>query len=596
MKKIKRIFSLMGNKKHYLLLMIFMSLVVVFTSLVNPLIISFVFDSVLENNPPTNPFIIAMTDVLGGVSAFKQNLYLAGLLVVAFALISAIAQYYRGKANGITSETVSQNLRNELYNHIQYLPYSYHQQSQTGDLIQRVTSDVDTIRRFLANQISEFVFGIFTIIMAGIILFSIHIPLALISLISIPILILYAYFFFKAIQEAFLASDESEAVLTTILQENVDGTRVVKAFNRERYELEKFKKANLDHRDKSVHLIKILGQYWGISDLIVLLQSFATILAGIYFSKQNQISVGDFIVFVSYISFILYPIRNLGRILSDFGKVSVSFDRLLEILDYPIEDIETGVTPEIKGHIVFDEVSFHYDDAENDVLMDLSFEIEAGQTVAIMGPTGSGKSSLVHLLTKLYNYHGHIYLDGVELKTIQSRYLRRHIGLVLQEPFLFSKSIYDNIKLANPTAEMDEVVKAAKVASVDRVINEFDQGYDTMVGEKGVTLSGGQKQRIAIARVIINQCPILIFDDSLSAVDAQTDLNIRQQLAQLSKETTTIIITHRVNSAMSADKILVLEEGRIKQAGTHQELIKQKGLYQQIYEIQSQQLGGDMHE
>lgn len=593
MKKIKYLFNLMGHTKIYLLVMFLMTIIVVFTSLVNPLILSFVFDNVIVENEPTNQIILWFVNAFGGIEKFRSNLALAGLLVLFFALIAALAQYFRGKANGTTSETAAANLRNRLYNHIQYLPYAYHQQSQTGDLIQRATSDVDTIRRFLANQISEFTFGVLTIIIAGFILFSIHVPLAMMSLISIPILILYAYFFFKSMQVAFKASDESEAYLTTVLQENVDGTRVVKAFNREAYELDKFQKANQDHYKKTVHMIKLLGQYWGISDLIVLAQSFVTILGGIYYAFNHQISVGDFIVFVSYISFILYPIRQLGRILSDFGKVSVSLDRLLEVMESPMEDINTGLTPEIKGNIVFDEVSFHYEDNHNDVLMDLSFEIQAGQTVAIMGPTGSGKSSLVHLLTKLYDYKGHITLDGTELRDIQSKYLRQHIGLVLQEPFLFSKSIYENIKLANPTANQEEVVKAARIAAVDQVISEFDQGYDTMVGERGVTLSGGQKQRIAIARVIINNCPVLIFDDSLSAVDVQTDMTIRQQLNQLSDDITTIIITHRVNSAQNADKIIVLDQGRIIQEGTHDQLISQDGLYQKIYEIQSQQLGGE---
>jgi ATP-binding cassette subfamily B protein len=586
MKKLKILYKLMGSSKIYLPIMFITTAIVVFTGLINPIILSFVLDNVVQNEPVTNPILSFVVEKFGGIQSFRSNLWLAGVLVLIFASIAAVAQFIRGKSNGITSETVARNLRNQLYDHLQYLPYSYHQKTQTGDMIQRVTSDVDTIRRFLANQISEFSFGILTIIIAGIILFSIHVQLALLSLISIPFLILYAYFFFKSMQVAFKASDESEAFLTTVLQENVDGTRVVKAFNRERYELEKFTEANIDHRDKTVHMIKLLGQYWGISDLIVLVQSMITMLAGLYFAHNNLITVGEFIIFVSYISFILYPIRQLGRILSDFGKVSVSMDRLLEILESPIEDVETGLTPEIKGNIVFDEVSFHYEDGYNDVLMDLTFEINQGQTVAIMGPTGSGKSSLVHLMTKLYDYNGHIYLDGVELKEIQSRYLRKHVGLVLQEPFLFSKTIYENIRLANPMADMSKVSWAARIASVDQVISEFDQGYETMVGERGVTLSGGQKQRIAIARVIINECPILIFDDSLSAVDAQTDANIRAQLNEMAQKTTTIIITHRVNSAMNADKILVLDEGRIIQEGSYDELIDKPGLYQEIYKIQ----------
>lgn len=583
MKKIKRIIQYMKNSQYQLLIMVLMNFLFVVTVLLSPLVIQFVIDNVIKNEPSTYFFITNEVTVF-----FRNNIWLIAILIVGINLVGVVVQFLRGKANADTSETMAENMRNDLYNHIQYLPYSYHGQSSTGDLIQRCTSDVDTIRRFISIQISEFVYALLTITIAATIMINIHPTLTMLSLITMPFLIAYGYFFFKRMQKAFRESDESEAKFTTILQENIEGTRVVKAFNKEAYEVQRFEKQNRDYQQKTTHMITLLAQYWGISDMIVLLQGFITVLFGILYTSRGELSVGEFIVFSAYISSILYPIRNMGRILSDFGKVSVSMDRLLEILDEKTEDIETGLTPDIKGNIVFDNVSFKYDDGNNNVLMDLSFEIKQGQTVAIMGPTGSGKSSLIHLLTRLYDYQGHLLLDGVELKDISRKHLRKNIGLVLQEPFLFSKSIYENIKLAHPHATIDDVKQAATIANIDDVIESFDLGYDTMVGEKGVTLSGGQKQRVAIARVIINQNPILIFDDSLSAVDAQTDANIRKKLESLSHQTTTILITHRVNSAQNADKILVLENGKISQEGTHQELIQQAGLYQEIAKIQQQ--------
>lgn len=583
MRKVKRIIQYMRNSKHKLLIMVLMNLLFVSTVLLSPLVVQFVIDNVIKNEPSKYFFITNEVIVF-----FRNNLWLVAILIVGINLFGVVVQFLRGKANADTSETMVENLRNDLYNHIQYLPYSYHGQSSTGDLIQRCTSDVDTIRRFISIQISEFVYALLTIIIAASIMISIHPTLTMLSLITMPFLIAYGYFFFKRMQKAFRESDESEAKFTTILQENIEGTRVVKAFNKEVYEVQKFEKQNRDYQQKTTHMITLLAQYWGISDMIVLLQGFITVLFGILYTSRGEISVGEFVVFSAYIGSILYPIRNMGRILSDFGKVSVSMDRLLEILDESKEDIESGLKPEIKGNIVFDSVSFKYDDGNNNILMDLSFEIKQGQTVAIMGPTGSGKSSLIHLLTRLYDYQGHILLDGIELKDISRKHLRKHIGLVLQEPFLFSKSIYDNIKLAHPNATKEDVKHAATIANIDDVIEGFDQGYDTMVGEKGVTLSGGQKQRVAIARVIINQNPILIFDDSLSAVDVQTDANIRRKLESLSHKTTTILITHRVNSAQNADKILVLENGKISQEGTHSELLQQAGLYQEIAKIQQQ--------
>ena len=457
---------------------------------------------------------------------------------------------------------------------------------------------MDTIRRFLAGQIAELVYAISMAIIAMIILMQINMRLALISMISLPFLVVFAYVFFMRMQKVFTSSDEAEGELSTVLQESLSGVRVVKAFNREVFELKRFDEKNTKYKNLTYKLIELLGMYWASSDLVVLTQIFVIVILGIYAAQAGEITVGQFFVFLSYESMILWPIRNIGRILSDLGKMIVSLRRLNEIFNKPKEDIEIGEMPDINGDIVFEHVRFQYEDGNQAVLEDVSFTIKQGETLAILGPTGSGKSSLVHLLTRLYEYNaGSIKLNGHELNTIQKKHLRHNMGIVLQEPFLFSKTILENIRLAQPNADENAVKKAAEMAAVHRVIHEFDLGYKTLIGEKGVTLSGGQKQRIAIARTILNQTPILIFDDSLSAVDTHTDEKIRHALKERATDVTTLIITHRITSAMQADKIIILENGKISQQGTHATLSETDGLYRRIVTIQSQMIeGGEENE
>lgn len=564
----------------------------VFLMLLSPLMLGFIVDNVIHGLPLENPVMSFIVSNLGGFDLYKENLWLCCVLLVVVSIITGLGMFFRGRGNAYVSENMARRLRNDLYSHLQLLPYAYHVSAKTGDLIQRCTSDVDVIRRFFAGQASEIVYCISTAFIAIMILFSIYPPLALCAVISMPILVVFAYFFFKKMQAVFRKSDEAEGAVSTCVQENLSGVRVVKAFHQERNEIERFDVKNREFTDYTFDMIKLLGLYWSVSDLICLLQILAVLLLGVYFTIHGSLSLGNFVVFVSYEGMILWPVRNLGRILADVGKVSVSVSRLREILEEKDEDMESGTEIEIHGNISFKDVYFAYDEF-TPVLKGISFDVKAGETVAIMGPTGSGKSSLIHLLTRLYEYEGSIKIDGVELNTINKASCRRQVGIVLQEPFLFSKTIKENIMIANKAASDKEVFNAARVASVHEVIKEFDLGYDTEVGEKGVTLSGGQKQRIAIARTILNNCPIMIFDDSLSAVDTDTDASIREELKNLATKTTMFIITHRVTSAMNANKIIVLEDGVISQMGTHEELIKQDGLYARIASIQQNIREGD---
>ncbi|MEG0416363.1 MAG: ABC transporter ATP-binding protein [Erysipelothrix sp.] len=588
MKHIKFISKYTQGVQYHLLVVLLVSFVYVGIVLINPLLLQFTVDHVIGNTPITQPFQQSLVTSLGGVSTLQNNLWILALVVVVLNMVSGLALFLRGQSMGTFAETFTENVRNHLYQHLQILPYTYHVNAKTGDLIQRWTSDVDQINRFLNNQIRELMYAVLMVIISVTVLFKINVKMAWISMIAFPIIFVFALLFFKKMQVLFKESDEAEAELSNVFQESLDAVRVVKAFNRERFELDKFERKNRDYRDKTRHLIELLAVYWGVSDLICFLQILLVLIASIFEVRSGAMSVGNAIVFVSYISMVLWPIRNVGRIISDMGKVTVAIDRLEEILNVEPEDLDKGIKPEIKGNIVFDNVSFMYDDGHSNVLNDVSFTIEAGQTVAIMGPTGSGKSSLVHLLTRIYDVtKGNIIIDGTNINEIAPRYIRSKVGIVLQEPYLFSKSIYENIRVATPDALEFDVHQAAQIASIHDVIESFDQGYETMVGEKGVTLSGGQKQRVAIARTVINKQPIVIFDDSLSALDSETDAKIRAALQKENGNATTIIITHRVNSAQNADKILVINKGEIVQTGTHTELMSQEGLYHTIAKIQN---------
>ena len=594
----------MGFIKKYLgklwvkqILVFLIVIIYTFGNLFSPLMFSFIIDNLIEGKQITSPIFLFLTNNLGGVDYLRNNLWLAAIVLVLVNVVVGLCIFFRGKLNSEISQQMSQDIRNDLYNNIQLWPYSTLSRSKAGDLIQRCTSDVEVVRQFFSGQLAEVVYAVSITVFANVVLFSINGSLAIYSLVTLPVLFIVSLLFFKSIQKFFTRFDETEAELTTVMQENLSNLRVVRAFNREKYEMDKFSIKNKELSKIDFELINHLGFQWGVGGSLSMAQVLLTTLIGIFFVINNQITIGQFSVFISYQSMIVYPVRSLARLLSNMGKMKVSIERLLEILNEKTEDIESGKVLDIKGDIKFSHVGFQYDDGTFPVLKDISFSVKPNETLAILGPTGSGKSTLVHLLTGLLDYtEGSITIDSVELKEIQKKCLRKNVGIVVQEPFLFSKTIYDNIKISRKDADKSKVYAAAKIASVHDVISEFSGGYDTLVGEKGVTLSGGQKQRIAIARTIINDCPILIFDDSLSAVDTQTDNEIRKAIKSLRKKCTTIIIAHRISSAQDADHIIVLENGRITQNGNHQQLVNQPGLYKRIYEIQTAMKEGDINE
>ena len=558
-------------------------------SFFSPLVIRFTIDSIIGGKEIHAPAIILrMIEAVGGVSVLAKNLWICGLLLILLSALNGIFTFLKGKWTAMAAETTARNIRNNLYDHLQHVYYDYHVKAETGDLIQRCTSDVDTIRAFLAVQFVEIGRSLFMLTLALSIMLYLDIRMTLISMIVVPVIFVFAFVFFMRVKKAFQASDESEGRLSTVLQENLTGVRVVRAFARQEYEIDKFDVKNVEYRDLTYNLIKLLAGYWASSDLLCMLQIGTVLVFGSYWASVGRISLGTLVVFTTYEGMLLWPVRQMGRILTDLGKSTVSLKRIEEILEQPIEEpAENEAKPRINGEIEFKNVTFGYDEAKP-VLKNVSFKVKAGQTVAILGPTGSGKTSLVHLLPRLYDFQeGSITIDGVDIRKIEKKWLRKNIGIVLQEPFLYSKSIIENIGLAKDNALEEEVYQAAQTAYVHNVIQEFDKGYETLVGERGVTLSGGQKQRVAIARTLILNSPVLVFDDSLSAVDTETDTAIRKSLKHRSKTATTFIISHRITTLSEADFIVVLDEGQVAQIGTHEELISKPGLYQRIWSLQN---------
>ncbi len=593
MKKFKLLWNFMkGNRSLYLISILAVG-AAIFLRFAWPMVLRVTIDSIIGNKPIETsgwmqPVIIKVFDYLGGKSVLEKSLWMSSIILILLTLSRGIFLFFKGKWSAIASESIARKIRDDVYDHLQYLPYDYHVKAKTGDLIQRCTSDVETIRRFLSMQMVEIGRAFFMLFFALSFMLPMSVEMTLVSLSLVPLIFAFAVLFFIKVKAAFKASDESEGRLSTVLQENLSGVRVVRAFARQKYEIDKFDVKNAEYRDLTYKLIRLLAWYWSVSDFLSLIQIIAVTVLGTYWAATGVITLGTLLAFSTYVGMLLWPVRQLGRVLTDMGKALVSIERIQEILDEPIEDLDEGISKvEIEGNIEFENVSFYYDE-DHPILKNVSFKVKKGQTVAILGPTGSGKSTLVGLLPRLYdNQKGSVKIDGIDVKKFSKRVLRENIGIVLQEPFLFSKTLKDNIGLATNETEEKEIYRAAKIASVHDVIKSFEDGYSTAVGEKGVTLSGGQKQRVAIARTIINGSPILIFDDSLSAVDTETDAAIRRRLKKLENKATTFIISHRLITLAEADLILVLDQGKIVQQGTHLELIEQEGLYKRVWAIQN---------
>jgi len=526
-------------------------------------------------------------------STMTQTFLWIGLGFIGLALIEGSGAFLSGRLAAYTAEGITRRLRDFLFDHIQRLSFAYHSATPTGDLIERVTSDVDALRRFFSEQAIGVgrIILLFSINWAAIL--YINVKLGLISVVTIPLILWVSLWFFKKVTKAYEDYQSQEALLSTTLQENLTGVRVVKAFARQGYEMEKFEKDNWLKYVKGKFLLLMHSLFWPLSDIVLGGQMLFGFVFAAFMAINGEITVGDFVAYTGLLIWLIFPIRNLGRTIVQTSTGKVSYQRLMEITKQAREDLDGGeIQPEgpVRGEIEFKDVSFIYSDGTHYVIKDISFHIQAGQSIALLGSTGSGKTSLVNLLPRFHDYTGgEILLDGVDLKNYPRKYLREQIGIVQQEPFLFSRSIRENILYGViRKVTQEEIEAAAKAAAVHDVITTFPDGYNTVVGEKGVTLSGGQKQRVTLARTILKNPRILILDDSTSAVDTETEASIREALDNLMESRTTFIIAHRIQSVMKADQILVLDKGQVVQHGTHEELISQTGgMYRRVYDIQT---------
>ncbi len=575
-----------GTRLAFFVGLVFSMITTMFNAL-TPQLIRISVDSIIDDMP------FDMPDYLQPVAQFLSSLDLLNALlimsvsVVVVAMLSGLSNLMSRTTLAQASERFIKKLRDDLFMHTQRLPLSFHVKHQTGDIIQRCTSDTEVIRNFIANQFSEVFRILFMAIFTVSIMFSMNVKLTVIAVAFLPIIVLYTFIFYRLISKRFLLADEAEGALSSVVQENLTGVRVVRAFGRQKFELDKFDKKNEEFANLWIKLGVTTGYYWGIGDLITGLQVSVVMIFAIIEAVNGTLTLGEFLIFYTYNTGLIWPIRRLGRILSDMSKASVSFDRVNYILSQDEEQDTEGAVDGVVGDIEFKNVSFGY--ANEDILKNISFSIKKGETFAILGATGSGKSTIVQLLDRLYDLpdgSGEITINGTDIRKLKLAWVRKNIGMVLQEPFLFSRTIAQNISAAHDNVTMENIRENARIACVDDSISSFSLGYETMVGERGVTLSGGQKQRVAISRMLMQRAPIMVFDDSLSAVDSETDSKIRAALQEKMGTSTVIIISHRITTLMQADKIMVLSGGEVVQLGSHDELLSQDGIYKQIYDIQ----------
>ena len=581
---------LRGSKAYFIIAIVCISLMNLL-ALIVPRVISYTVDTLITGKESDLPaFIVDAIESIGGSAYIREHLYLIAVFLMVIGALSALCNYLYRYYNNKGAETLVETMRNEIFAHIARLPFSWHTKNQTGDIIQRCTSDVDAVKNFVSGQLTEVFRVVLMVAFSLYFMFTINVKLALIAVILIPINIAYSAYGHKRMGKIFEEADVEEGKLSAVVQENLTGVRVVRAFGRELFEKERFEKQNHDYWKMWIRMDWVLAWFWAIGTLLLSLQTMIVVVLGAVFAVRGEMLAGEYIAFFSYNIMLTWPIRLLGRLISGLSRSEIATDRIRYIMNSePEKDEGKKLKPEMTGDIVFNNVSFAYDESK-EIVKDVSFRIKGGTTVGILGGTGSGKSTLMHLLNRLYELpkeNGRITISGVDIRDIEVGYLRENVGMVLQEPYLFSRTLAENIALGGANAEIEDIKEAAGTASLLETIENFKEGFDTTVGERGVTLSGGQKQRTAIARMLIGKSPIMVFDDSLSAVDAETDAKIRKGLMEKGKDSTVIIISHRITTLMAADNILVFDKGRLVESGTHDELIKNTGIYRKIYDIQS---------
>ncbi|MBM7621773.1 ATP-binding cassette subfamily B protein/subfamily B ATP-binding cassette protein MsbA [Bacillus tianshenii] len=557
-------------RKNFYISLIFLLLVTVIT-VIYPVILQVTIDEVMKKQQFQYVPYIALGFI--GIMALK-------------GLFTYFNQYL-GDVFGIRSVY---RLRNELYEKLQFLPFRYYDNAKTGDLMSRLTADVEGFRFFLSYGFSELIRFALLVTISLSLMFYYSVALTFVTLLAMPFLAFVTYRFDKRVHPAFRGIRKSFGKLNTNVQENISGINTVKSLSREGYQIDKFNNSNVDYKDKFISTANVWAKYFPLMEFIGNACVVGLLGFGGYLVIDGQLSEGALVAFFSLVWYIVWPIANLGFVINQFSQAKASGERLLEILEAEedIHDIPGAKdVPNLNGHVTFENVTFSYPNEEKAALQNVSFDAPPGKQIGLIGATGSGKTSITQLITRFYEpEEGRILIDGKEVNNYTLHSLRNQIGFVLQESFLFSSSIKSNIAYGRPNASMDEIVRAAKMAQAHEFIMELPNGYDTMLGERGMGLSGGQKQRIAIARALILDPTILVLDDATSAVDMQTEFNIQKELKEALAGRTTFIIAHRISSLKHADEILVLDEGNVVERGTHEELIQINGPYRRIYDIQ----------
>ena len=589
--KIRLLLRFLRGSKRYFAASILMTTIAALADLITPQIIRAAIDNAIGGQEPDFPApVMRLVDAVGGFGYIAEHMWILGLAVLVVAAVNVLAKYCFRVSNTKGAETLVKTMRDTLFGHIERLPFAWHMRHQTGDIIQRCTSDIDTTRNFISEQLTNILRIVALVAFSTAFMFGMDTRLALVALAPIPVILWYSVHFHHKLEAGFLACDEEEGRLSALVQENLTGVRVVRAFGREKYEQDRFRALNTHYTGLWVRMAELMSRFWSISDLLSGLQVMLVVIAGAAFCVNGGMSAGSYVAFISYNAMLTWPIKELGRMISEMSKAGVSVGRIQDIMAAEEErDDPQGLCPDLGGDICFDHVSFRYEGSE-EVLRDVSFTVKAGSTVGILGGTGSGKSTLMYLLDKLYDLpegYGTITVDGVDIQKIRTSWLRQHIGMVSQEPFLFSRTLKENITITRPDMSEEELREAARSACLDETVQGFSKKYDTFVGERGVTLSGGQKQRAAIARALAQQTPVLVLDDSLSAVDTETDAKIRAELEKRFGSATIFLISHRITTLSRADQVIVLDHGRIAEQGTPEELSRGSGLYSRIAALQS---------
>lgn len=584
----KKIWNLVrGYRLFFFIAIIATLLSQVFVSIA-PQILRLTIDGVLLNEP-MGRWSTLFINQLGGREFLRNKIWILSIIFFACLFFRSLFGVIKVYCSGLLAEGATKKLKDKLYDKIQKMTYRHQAKIETGDLIQRSTHDVSMVHTLLNNQLFAIILSGSQFLFVLVSMFLMELRLSLICFGFFSLIFIVSAIFFKKLEEAYTTTEEQDAKINVRLKESLSNIRVIRAFGTEKREISLYEDENDALYKLDIGLMKIHASFDFVTDIIFYIQYGIILILGAIFTINGEITVGTYIAFISYITSIFASIFMLARNLTQIGQAKVSIQRLSEITELESEELyPTKEEPIIEGAISFKEVYLKFEDSDRYVLKDLNFNINKGETLAIIGPTGSGKTSLVKLLPRLFDYDkGSIKIDGMELKEIDKGHIRKNIGLILQSPYLFSRSIRENILIKKPHASDSKLFDATKKANIHEDILSFKEGYDTIIGEKGISLSGGERQRVAIARMLIADPEIIIFDDSLSAVDTETDLAIREALFNKEHKKTIIIISHRISTVINADWIIVLEKGEITEQGTHKDLIKNDGLYKRIYDIQS---------